>query len=77
MTATLIIVVRLEWLPPSWLLLRCDAAGRGLKIPRLAEAHMPGTGYDQMIMDRDIQAVCGIDNFPSEGPVGPRRLRLT
>lgn len=37
---------------------------------------MPGTGDDQMIMDRDIQAACGIDNLPRKSPVGPRRLRL-
>ena len=32
---------------------------------------MPGTGDDQMIMDRDIQAACCIDNLPGEGPVSP------
>jgi len=32
---------------------------------------MSGMGDDQMIMDRDIQAACGIDNLPREGPVSP------
>ena len=43
----------------------------GLKIPRLAETHMPGMGDDQMIMNRDIQAACGIDNLSGESPVSP------
>ncbi len=32
---------------------------------------MSGTGDDQMIMDRDIQAACGIDNLSGESPVSP------